>query len=478
MASLLIIIKPIKVKAMKRKSKGVFFLLLLFSSIASAQTKTLSWEEFKQAIINYHPLAQKAALLPKYAQTELGMARAAFDPLLEASQSEKALQSINYYATQNIALKLPTWYGVDLNVGADNMMGQRLNPSDTKGQLYYLGANVSLLRNVITDKRRTALRQAYLTKEMSQLEKQVLLNDLLMEAAQVYWEWTKTYANRQVINEGVANLQQRVEFIHQNILHGERAVIDSIELDATLQSFLTRKNQVELEWLNASLQVSSFLWQSDGLAYELPTDVSPALDLTKLSLNEVLALQQQNTAMDPQQHPTIFWYDKKIGQIQLEQKLKRQELLPKLDMKYNYWLKPGYSTQANLNYTLGFQFQMPLTLAFSRNQYKASKLKLQEAEWMRSDKQRQINIKFKSYLNESTLLAKQLQAQSAALTATRLLLEAERQKFAVGESSVFMINQREQKYLETLEKLIELKAKSLKNNQAILWSLGTLAGKD
>jgi outer membrane protein TolC len=458
---------------MKRKRNNIIIALLFLSLSSLAQPKTLSWEEFKNAIEQYHPIAQKAALLPKYAQADLGIARSSFDPSLEAAQSEKSIQNINYYSSQNLALKLPLWYGIDVSTGTDNLFGQRLNPSDTKGQLYYVGANVSLLRNLITDKRRTALRQAYLSKEMSELEKKVLLNDLLMEAAQVYWEWTRAYANRKIINEGVINLQQRVAFIHENILHGERAIIDSIELEATLQSFLTRKNQIELEWQNASLQVSSFLWKNDASAYDLPSDVTPFYDLTNYSIEDIFITQTKVVKTSPDQHPSLFWYDKKIGQLTLDQKLKRQELLPKLDLKYNYWMKPNYPSLPS-NYSFGLQFQMPVTLAFSRNQLKNANLKIQEAELVKQDKQRQINLKFKSYLNEADFLNLQLKAQATAVNATKLLLEAERQKFNIGESSVFMINQREQKYLETIEKLIELKSKALKVNQSIQWSLGLL----
>lgn len=459
---------------MKRIKNSLFVICVLLQASAFAQTKSLSWDEFKSAIQQYHPLAQKASLLPKYAQAEIGQARAAFDPLVEASQSEKSLQNIQYYSTQNIALKLPLWYGIDVSSGTDNLLGQRLNPSDTRGQLYYVGANVSLLRNLITDKRRTALRQAYISKEMSQLEKQVLINDLLMDAAQVYWEWTRTYANRKIISEGVNNLQQRLQFIHENIVHGERAAIDSIELEATLQSFISKRNQAELDWQNACLQISAFLWKVDGQAYELPAEVSPTYDLTQMSIDDIFVLQAQIIKRDPVNHPSIFWYDKKIGQITLDQKLKRQDLLPKLDLKYNYWMKPNYPSSAYPNYTFGMQFQMPLTLAFSRNQLKMVNLKLQEAELMKQDKTRQINLKYQSYLNEANYLSQQLKAQEASVQANKALLEAEKQKFNIGESSVFMINQREQKYLETLEKLIELKSKNLKVNQSIQWSLGML----
>jgi outer membrane protein TolC len=193
-----------------------------------------------------------------------------------------------------------------------------------------------------------------------------------------------------------------------------------------------------------------------------------------MSIDDIFVLQAQIIKRDPVNHPSIFWYDKKIGQITLDQKLKRQDLLPKLDLKYNYWMKPNYPSSAYPNYTFGMQFQMPLTLAFSRNQLKMVNLKLQEAELMKQDKTRQINLKYQSYLNEANYLSQQLKAQEASVQANKALLEAEKQKFNIGESSVFMINQREQKYLETLEKLIELKSKNLKVNQSIQWSLGML----
>jgi outer membrane protein TolC len=60
------------------------------------------------------------------------------------------------------------------------------------------------------------------------------------------------------------------------------------------------------------------------------------------------------------------------------------------------------------------------------------------------------------------------------LTNFEKLLKAEETLFRNGESSLFLINSRENKVLETERKLIELKAKYYKTIYALQWSTGLL----
>jgi outer membrane protein TolC len=55
-----------------------------------------------------------------------------------------------------------------------------------------------------------------------------------------------------------------------------------------------------------------------------------------------------------------------------------------------------------------------------------------------------------------------------------LLLRAEESKFSIGESSMFLVNARENKLLETQQKLNELKAKFFKSLLGIVWATGQL----
>ncbi|WP_221393492.1 hypothetical protein [Dyadobacter sp. NIV53] len=54
------------------------------------------------------------------------------------------------------------------------------------------------------------------------------------------------------------------------------------------------------------------------------------------------------------------------------------------------------------------------------------------------------------------------------------LVQAEQIRFANGESSLFLINSRENKALEAREKLIELKTKYFQTAYSLQWSAGLL----
>ena len=56
----------------------------------------------------------------------------------------------------------------------------------------------------------------------------------------------------------------------------------------------------------------------------------------------------------------------------------------------------------------------------------------------------------------------------------KLLLKVEESKFSIGESSMFLVNTREIKLLETQQKLTELKTKFFKSLLGVQWAAGQL----
>jgi len=54
------------------------------------------------------------------------------------------------------------------------------------------------------------------------------------------------------------------------------------------------------------------------------------------------------------------------------------------------------------------------------------------------------------------------------------LLQAEQRKFEVGESSIFLINSREQKLIETQLKFNKLQGEFAKDLLSVYWSAGQL----
>ena len=127
------------------------------------------------------------------------------------------------------------------------------------------------------------------------------------------------------------------------------------------------------------------------------------------------------------------------------------------------------------NYKWGFSFQYPLFLRKERGAVQVGKLQLKDTELKIAQKRREINNKVKGYYNQQLAYADQLEIAGEMVNNYYRLLDAEKTKFAIGESSLFLINSREVTLLSSREKQIDLFVKYRQNLASLLWSAGGLA---
>ena len=180
-------------------------------------------------------------------------------------------------------------------------------------------------------------------------------------------------------------------------------------------------------------------------------------------------------------HPELNMYNYKLDALEVERKLKFQELLPIVNFQYNQ-LGKGFNLATTAvegpifrnNYKYGFNIELPMTFAKGRGDFKIAKLKIENTALDRLQKSNAIEIKVKSYFNQFLMLQKQIELQSLNYKNYQLLVRAEEVRFKNGESSLFLINSRENKAVESLEKLIENKVKLYKTIFALQWSAGLL----
>jgi outer membrane protein TolC len=303
-----------------------------------------------------------------------------------------------------------------------------------------------------------------------------------MEAMEAYWTWVKSYQTYKVIEQNVEINRKRLALVTASYQNGERPAIDTIEALTQLQSFEYEKNAYWLDFQNTGLELSAFLWTKDEMPYVLPENIVPQdgwenevnIAAFNLSLENLLTAATIN-------HPDLQIYDYKLEALQIDKKLKLQELLPKLDVSYNQLGKDFNLLKTTVtgplfrnNFQYGLKFEMPLRFSQGRGDYKNAKLKIAETELGQSQKQLQIAIKIKSYYNEFETLKRQVALQSENYNNYQRLVKAEESRLTNGESSLFVVNTRETKALEAYEKLIALKTKYFKTVYALQWSAGLL----
>lgn len=466
--------------------KNLLFLIFLnilatqFVAKSLAQNKILSYESYLEIVRNYHPVILQANILNQQAAANKLMAKSGFDPIISYNLGQKTFAGQEYYKSSIPEIKIPTWYGIEVLAGMQTLNGQRTENDQTLGNTNYFGINVPLAKNLLMDKRRAALKQANIVSQMAINERNAIVNDILWEATLTYIEWAKNYELQQVLEQSVAILNTRYNFTKQSYRNGERPAIDSLEAFVALQSVQNEQQTIQLDYQKSLQNLLEFLWQKNKQAYDRPLDFLPE-NLQKINTNIPHKSLQEWLTETQNNHPDILIYQNKLAGLQVDKQLKFQEMLPKLDFKYNH-LGKSYNltnTAFNLpqfrdNFQYGLKFEMPLRLSAGRAEYKMAKLKIENTTLGLQLKANQLKYKINNYYIETTQLQSIIDLQKQVQNNYNLLVKAEETKLLNGESSLFLINNRQTKAIEAQQKTVELQAKLLKAKATLWVTSGTI----
>lgn len=464
-------------------NKIIFLLLILCTQALVAQDSvhTLSARQVMEIVKRYHPVALQAGILVEQAKADIVSARGQFDPVFENEAAQKTFEGTAYYSYNRPEISIPTWFGIEVKAGLEYLSGNRTDPVDTKGESSYLGISIPLAKNLLMDKRRAALQSAKIFRQASVAERRNMLNQLMLDALKSYWSWVKEYQLYQVMNEAVAINESRFRWVRSAYQLGDRAAIDTTEVLAQWQQFELLRSQAWLNFQNAGLELSVYLWTAGAQPYELPSNIIPQEPLRDISvMNQPVPVLNELLNAAVSNHPELRLYQYKLQALNIERKLKFQELLPVVNFRYNQ-LGRGYdvwktatSPYFENNYRYGLSISIPLRLSQGRGEYKKARLKINYAELELEQKKRQVENKVRSYFNELLALKEQVKWQEQSWRNYLQLQRAEELRFRSGESSLFLVNARETKALEALQKLLELKAKYFVSENTVRWAAGNL----
>ena len=117
---------------------------------------------------------------------------------------------------------------------------------------------------------------------------------------------------------------------------------------------------------------------------------------------------------------------------------------------------------------------MPLLFRKERGELAITKFKIKETEYNMAFKSTEILTKFTTAFNEYGNLSDQLMFYRNTVDNYASLLNAEKDIFNNGESSLFMINAREMSYISASLKLIDIAVKARKASLMLRYASGQL----
>ena len=429
------------------KSKLFYFFLFFCSNLSLFGQENMtefSFNEFLGYVKKYHPLVKQADLKLNEAQANLMQARGAFDPKIEVEYNEKQFKNSDYFSILNSSFKIPTWYGIELKAGFDNAEGIFVNPENTlpNSGLTSLGIAVPIGQGLFINQRMADIRKAKIARNLNTAERNLQAVDVIYAASVSYMSWKRSYNEVKLYENYLENAMIRYKGVAKLIEEGDKPAIDSVEAGIAVKTRRLNLEDAKLKLTKAKLELSNYLWLENNIPLELKDNLQPEDFLSK-SIKETLQINEL-APIDLDKHPKILTLDSKIAMLKVDRKLKSYALLPKLDLSYNYLSEPSYVDNYRFeNYKIGVNFSFPLFLRKERGSLKLADLKIQDSEFGLQFERKNLENKINSQQQEIVSLAIQQDYNSKLVIDFTTLLNAEDRLFKMGESSLFIINSRE-----------------------------------
>ena len=451
------------------------------SLMASVPRVEESW--FLEQVREHHPLMRRAATLQDIAEAREMEARGAFDPQLGATWKDKVYGSP--YETQGgPELSWETPVGIGLEAGWRTAEGARLDASDyvPEGGLWSLGGTVRLGRGFWTDKRRATLAKAQAMVGVSEAERTLAENDALLEASIDFWAWYNAFLVWEVAREAESLAFSRLKWSRLRWESGEGAALDTLEAHWNWTNRSANREASQGKFVSARAKVERWLWTEDLQPASLPSNVLPGDAWLE---EETLKPTQLWAEDDPkaiaglwETHPYFQLYTSKGEALGADVRFRREMLKPQVDGTFEMYSPtlPG-STEWSApvwdnNRRMELKVSMPLFLRQERGALNVAKL---QQEQTLLDLQSQ-EANWRAHIRGTAMRLPHLYAQhdrtGLAVRLSRQLLEAEQRKFEVGESSLFVVNSRENALLKAQKTHADATADLHFSWRNWLWYLG------
>jgi outer membrane protein TolC len=440
---------------------------------------TFSDKQFFEIVLKNHPLAKQAQLQTQLGEKEILYAQGGFDPKIYTHTLQKNFNSTSYYNLIHSGLKVPTWYGLEFKGGFESNQGAFLNPEEKtpSSGLVYAGASVNLGKGLFIDQRRAELFKAKVYYQSTFFEQKLQLNELIYESGYAYWSWFLSYHSMKILDEAFQLANIRYDAVKRTAELEDRPEIDVVEAGLQVQNRESMLRNYEAEYKGSGFKISTFLWNEQQVPLDLDSLTTPVkIEILEKDSVTLLSNQEIDTALA--NHPYIQVTNFKIKGLEIERKLKKEQLKPELAVNYNFLNQPIQNNPfANLsmnNYKWGLTFEMPILLRKERGDLAKTNLKLKEEQFNLENSKAYVEYKIRNaYVDYNNALI-QVEIFQKTVVDTKRLLDAEKAMFESGESSLFLINARELAYIQAKLKWVESIAKSKQAYLSLKFNLAQL----
>jgi len=425
-------------------------------------------------VLRAHPKIQSLRLAGDRAAVQLQNARGGFDPTLVSGYEYKTKASkdkLNVLRTGiDVPLNLPM--SPSLIVDYRRGLGSSVDPSVATaldGETS-MGLAIEPLRGLFLDKEQATLDKARLEPRRVGAVQAQERNRLLLKATRAYWKWVEADRKLQISRDLLALAERRQALITRRAEAGEAAAIDSTEAALTVADRRERVVAAEQVAQNAVVKLATFLWTGTNR----PADFAFAPPDSIALLGGDLAPRQAalETAFD--RRPALRQLELKRQQTQIEARLARGRQRPNLKLKAQVVSYENGPLDVS-DVKLGFKIDQPLFFRRGRSEAEAARIDVEQATLKQTLTRRAVRADVDAARADLQQARRRIEAAEERVHLARRLKAAEERRFDVGESTLFLLTKREQRFAKARKSLVAARVDAARAYATYQWATGTIA---
>ncbi|MCS7025259.1 MAG: TolC family protein [Bryobacteraceae bacterium] len=310
------------------------------------------------------------------------------------------------------------------------------------------GFRLPLFRDRAIDSRRADLRKADLGIDSARLSIDQQKIVILQLATQRYWSWVAAGQRLQVAEALLKIATDRDAFLRESVRLGQ---LPQIEVTDNERAILQRRSQIveaERGLQQATIELSLFYRDSAGRpvlaqASQLPAGFPPMEAMTESRLQEDI-----ETAL--RRRPELQRLVVQRAQTQVDADLARNQLLPNVDLLMSFTAEGGSGTvkRGPRELKASVVFDLPFQRRQAAGRLQAAEARLSQFDLRQQFAREQITAEVQDAVSAVQAAYRRALLIAEEVKVARRLQELEKDRFDLGDSTLFLVNLREQATFE------------------------------
>ncbi|MBI1268385.1 MAG: hypothetical protein GC193_13240 [Cryomorphaceae bacterium] len=433
--------------------------ILFLLPFAGMAQDTLKVEEidFLKQLLRYHPQLGIRTMDVGIAEAEAMGARAAFDPNLKGEYASKTFDGTSYYDYRDAALEWQLQPGINLKAGYNRSIGTYINPETFTPEvgLAFAEISVPLVDGFFRTPDQTRLRQARISADRSVRTLENAQRDMVLFGAEVYWNWVAASRALKLRNDIVALALERYNQTVGQYQLGVFTAMDTLEAHNQYVKRQTEYTEALMDFQEWFRLAGTLIWENDmfdqftgGAEPDTSWQSAADLHISRALSNDLTWL-----------HPSVEMLELKSREARLDLLLAREQLKPDVNLSLKAISRADQLSLAGNNSVIGLSAKVPILSRKERANIRKAQFKLDQADLY-------VDMKLRDLMQKRLMLESQvlqvndlsrLARENAANAGELLFMEGT--KLRLGESTLFIINRRENTYLDAAIKEIDVMRK-------------------